>query len=561
MTASAAPPGARAGGYRDAVLLSGRSPRGARGPAGRPSRHHHRVAVPDPALPHRPRHPVDAVVVGGGLAGFAAATVLAERGVHVDVLEAAPQVGGRLAAWPHRLPDGTTHTVEHGFHAFFRQYYNLRALLRRVDPGLETLRAVPDYQIEARDWPVESFAHLPAALPWNLVALCLRSPSLSLRDLRRMDGTAALPLLSYDPVRTYAEYDTTSAAELLDRTGFPDRARALLFDVFAHSFFNLEAELSAAEMIMLFHFYFLGNPEGLLFDAVDEDYASSVWRPLTDRIEARGGTVRTGTAVTAVEPAGGSDGLRWTVLAADGTRVTTSHVVLALDVAALRRLVDASPGLRALAPVLAEQVDSLRTTSPYAVSRLWLRGDVRPERCAFTSVSREPTLDSVTLYHRLEREPMRWAAATGGSVVELHAYAAPRGVPADDLHARMRAEWAGLWDEVGALPVLAEDVRVGADAPAFGLGSAAHRPGVTTDAPGIRLAGDGIALPFPSALMERAVASGLLAANDVLAAEGVAAEPVVSIRPRGLLAGSGLADAARARVSAARAAAGTSAGR
>jgi isorenieratene synthase len=221
-----------------------------------------------------------------------------------------------------------------------------------------------------------------------------------------------------------------------------------------------------------------------------------------------------------------------------------------LDVPGLRRLVEASPGLRARAPVLTRQVEALRTSNPYAVSRLWLGGDVADARCAFTSVAREATLDSVTLYHRIEGESRRWAAARGGSVVELHAYAAPDGVPAEALHRRLREEFAGLWAEVPALPVLAEDFRVGADAPAFEVGSAADRPGVRTDAPGIRLAGDGLALPFPTALMERAVASGLLAANDVLAAVGAAAEPVWSIRPRGLLAGSRAARAASARAAA-----------
>jgi isorenieratene synthase len=43
--------------------------------------------VPDASwLPVRPR----AVVVGGGIAGLAAATGLAERGVSVDVLEREP---------------------------------------------------------------------------------------------------------------------------------------------------------------------------------------------------------------------------------------------------------------------------------------------------------------------------------------------------------------------------------------------------------------------------------------------------------------------------------------
>ncbi len=58
------------------------------------------------------------LVVGGGIAGLAAATVLAERGVRVTLAEATDRPGGRVAAWP--LADGRT--MSRGFHAFFRQY-------------------------------------------------------------------------------------------------------------------------------------------------------------------------------------------------------------------------------------------------------------------------------------------------------------------------------------------------------------------------------------------------------------------------------------------------------
>ena len=53
---------------------------------------------------------------------------------------------------------------------------------------------------------------------------------------------------------------------------------------------------------------------------------------------------------------------------------------------------------------------------------------------------------------------------------------------------------------------------------------------------GLTLAGDFVRLPIPSALMERAAASGFLAANHILARYGVRSEPLHSIPPRGLLA-------------------------
>ena len=62
-------------------------------------------------------------VVGGGLAGVAAAVVLAERGVTVTLHEASEVLGGRVSSWPDTLSSGESFSMERGFHAFFRQYY------------------------------------------------------------------------------------------------------------------------------------------------------------------------------------------------------------------------------------------------------------------------------------------------------------------------------------------------------------------------------------------------------------------------------------------------------
>ncbi|GAA2854016.1 dehydrogenase [Actinoplanes cyaneus] len=494
------------------------------------SRHAHRVTHVDRSLPRTIGHPARTVVVGGGIAGMTAALLLAERGVAVTVLERDDRLGGRLSAWPKRLADGSTEMVGHGFHAFFRQYYNWRNILRRIDPSLSFLRPAGQYPVVSRAWPDEDFGGLPGRPPWSLLALIARSPSLRLREMRDVDGPAATALLRYSRTRTYQEFDTMSAAEYLDRLAMPDRARALLFDVFAHSFFNPAGQMSAAEMIMQFHFYFLRNAEGLDFDAPDDDYQTSIWTPLCERLQALGADIRTGATVDRIEPG-------WTVTLAGGATVRADHVVLATDPGSARRLVAASPAVAGLAPLLARQIATVRTTAPYAVSRIWTDRDVAADRAMFSSVAREPLLDSVSLFHRVERGSARWARRTGGAVVELHAYAADAGLDAPTADREMWSQLGGIWPEARGLRAVDSDTRIGYDAPAFEVGSDVTRPGVTTGADGLFLAGDWVRMPFPCALMERSAASAATAVNAILRRHGVREVPVYSVPPRGMLAG------------------------
>jgi isorenieratene synthase len=75
------------------------------------------------------------VVAGGDIAGIAAAVGLAECGVPVIMVEPHEQLGGRVRSRPVSHGDDQV-TMSQGFHAFFRHYYNLRALLWRIDPDL-----------------------------------------------------------------------------------------------------------------------------------------------------------------------------------------------------------------------------------------------------------------------------------------------------------------------------------------------------------------------------------------------------------------------------------------
>ncbi|QRN93204.1 FAD-dependent oxidoreductase [Archangium violaceum] len=473
-----------------------------------------------------------AAIVGGGLAGMATATVLAERGVRVTVIEREPFLGGRVAGWRDRLSDGEPFDMERGFHAFFRQYYNLRALLRRVDPRLERLRALEDYPILGPGGSVESFSNLPALPPFNLIGLVRRTSSLRLMDLRHIDVRSGLAMLAFDMERTYAAFDHRTAREYLDSLRFPPHARRMLFDVFSHSFFNPEEEMSAAELLMMFHFYFMGNPEGLIFDVLDESFASALWLPLRRYLEERSVRFQLGQSVTAVTPC--VDG-RFRIRVEGGEAIEADAVVLATPVPALQRIVTDSPEL--LDKEWRAKVMALALTSPFAVWRLWMDRPTAPGRHPFVGTTGMGVIDNISLYHLFEGESRRWAARTGGSVVELHAY----GLPQDADEAQVRRELLGalhqLYPELAGARVLEERFLLRQDCPAFAPGSFRERPTVETPSPRVALAGDFVRLPIPTALMERAATSGFMAANHLLAGWGAQGEEIWSVPRRGLLAG------------------------
>ena len=76
-----------------------------------------------------PDRSFDAIVVGGGWAGFSAATALAERGARVLVLEARPGLGGRASAF---TDPGTGERVDNGQHILMGCYTDTLEFLDRI---------------------------------------------------------------------------------------------------------------------------------------------------------------------------------------------------------------------------------------------------------------------------------------------------------------------------------------------------------------------------------------------------------------------------------------------
>jgi isorenieratene synthase len=173
-------------------------------------------------------------------------------------------------------------------------------------------------------------------------------------------------------------------------------------------------------------------------------------------------------------------------------------------------------------------------THPFAVWRLWFDRPASPDRQPFAGTTGVGSLDNISLYNLFEDESRSWAERTGGSVVELHAYAVDPGMDEPAIREDLLHGLNTFYPEYVGARVVEERFLLRRDCPAFAPGSHADRPGVPTPHEGIALAGDFVRLPIPSALMERAVASGFLAANHLLAPQDVRPEPIRSIPRSGL---------------------------
>jgi isorenieratene synthase len=214
-----------------------------------------------------------------------------------------------------------------------------------------------------------------------------------------------------------------------------------------------------------------------------------------------------------------------------GEALEAELAVLALSVPALRRVVASSPDLADGA--WRARVEKADVTLPFSVLRLWLDQPVREDRAPFVGTAGLGILDNISVYERFEAESRAWAERSKGSVVELHAYAVPESMGEAEVRTALVRELHALYPETKSARILEDRFLSRRDCPSFAPGTWKDRLEVTTPFEGVCLAGDFVKTPFPSALMERAAATGFLAANALLGRYDVREEPLWSVPPRG----------------------------
>lgn len=274
-----------------------------------------RVVKPQPTihkwdtleLPRFLRQPKKVVVIGGGLAGLASAYELSSRGFEVTLLEKSPQLGGKIASWDIQVGDDIFR-MEHGFHGFFPQYYNLKSIVKEI--AIESnFQSLEYYSVvfKGDKYQPENFRPSHSSFPWNIVDLAISSRN-SLHWGINLTNPAHWrvfhAITSFKIPDSYYYLDDISVTDWAKK-GIPQGLFDLYFLPFAKSSLNAPDVLSTGELMQFFHFYFFGNPEGLAFNGTVDDMGRSLVDPIANHIVKNKGTIITEANVSRLNCADG----------------------------------------------------------------------------------------------------------------------------------------------------------------------------------------------------------------------------------------------------------------
>jgi uncharacterized protein with NAD-binding domain and iron-sulfur cluster len=451
---------------------------------------------------------VDALVVGGGPAGLAAAHFLAEAGRRALLLEKRPILGGKLSSWRDRDGD----VLETGLHAFFGGYTQLHALLAQVgiadrirwQPHALTWAMPPHFSPRWNGAPVyEEFRFTDAPSPFNGIGAVLNARHVFNTREKLLFATGTLPVLLRDQRYADRQDDLTYAqwhrkrgmSEHMLRTFFAPMALALNFTDVDH--------ISATAMLRVMA-YFASTRDASRAGFLDGPPGTRFVEPLAEHVRRAGATVETTARVAELLFSGDRcSGARLV----DGRSIEAEHVVLATP------LHDA----RALLPAALLRDERLRgvaelESAPVINAHLWFDRPVS----RFTNLMFAP--GTIVAVHADLGQASPGYGWVGRSFIEACV------APADELiHQDDATVIARVLDDLGRLYpdatrerlVKAKLVRVPRSVYRARPGAERLRPGTRTPVRNLFLAGCYVDTKFPASV-EGAVRSARLAVDALL---------------------------------------------
>ena len=438
-------------------------------------------------------------IVGGGIAGLAAACALAEAGFQVTVFERRPFVGGRASSYEH---PSTGEVVDNCQHVLFGNCTNLLDFYRRIG-ALEDVRWFDRLTLIEPGGRRSEF--YPSALPAPLHASWsfLRAHALTLADKLAISRAMAAFATSLPPdgPQNFAdwlhEHGQTQGA--INRFWKPVLVSALNEDL---------DRISVHYAGKVVQDFFLKSPEAGRM-GVPTVPLSDLYSQATGHIESKNGRVLLRHSVDSVIP----DSDR--VLVQGTVREPFDFVVLAIPYQSLGRLLPSENGGGVLGAELRSQLSRFES-SPITGIHLWFDREV-------TELPHAALLDRTIqwMFQKSELQPQR-GDRESDSYLELVVSSSKSLVEMgrQEIIDLAMHEMAEFFPAVSSAKLVKATVIKEMNAGYSALpGSDAYRPGSRTPWPRILLAGDWTATGWP-ATMESAVRSGYKAAEAIAADTG-----------------------------------------
>lgn len=462
-------------------------------------------------------------IVGSGIAGLSAAYHLAEKGFIVTIFEKENYTGGKIGSWTF-VSNGVELRTEHGFHGFFRQYYNLLAFLKKIGAD-KHLIPIDDYLLFFDKNKRVGFKDLKTTPIYNIWDL-KRHEIFSWKFLLNPTTLPFVDLLRFDFKRTFQKYDNMSFEQFATKTRMPKKMK-LVFNSFARAFFAEPEDMSMAELMKSFHFYYLSNDKGLIYDVLNRDFKFSFLQYIEKFLFENNATIHLNTPVSTIKIVNDKFSIN---------QEEFDYCIMAADVKGAKTIMTNSTDF-AIHKAYYEQLTSLKATNYYAVLRIWTDAFETDKKLPFfIFTDRLRCLDSVTLYHKMEEESATWSKENNGGIFELHSYAVPKDMSKEQTKIALLEEFHHYFPELKTATVHHEYYQYRDDFTAFHTGCYISRPTIHTPYKNFFVAGDWVKMDNCSMLMEAAYTSGTIAANHILSAEQIQTVSLKAIPNKGIFA-------------------------
>jgi carotenoid phi-ring synthase / carotenoid chi-ring synthase len=459
-----------------------------------------------------------AIIIGGGVAGLTAAVHLAERGLKPLILEAAERVGGRLSKKDDIVVNDWCFPNEHGVHGVWSSYVNFKVMLRRHGVIEELVPAHEEQWIyrtgnfigRASIGSVIRNSKFPAPLHYiQLFLLPQFLWMLSIHDWASIFRVWSTLLMSIgiDPFVEDQPLAGLTFGKSLQQWG--PAFRSLFFGLTRNGLSTDPEVVPLAGFLAFLRFYTIMRRDAWRFEYLPNG-GGEVCEKLSAKIQDLGGRISLKARVKQVEKDGD-----WIVHYEQNgllASLKSQFIILASD----------SPSAES---IIRNSFSADNLFFPHglshAVIRLWFDKEPRkhPEAGIFSG---DFIMHNFFWLDKIYESYRKWHNETGGSCIEVHVYGPSNVLRQKDavLVTSVLTDFYRAFPELKGHLIKPHLQRNLATHTLPALGARGTHLGIETPWDNFFCAGDWVWLKNPSFFLERACATGIEAANQVLSKSG-----------------------------------------